>query len=43
VILLAGIVGTARLALNAHDNAEVYSGYVIGIGCQLFAWYIFLR
>jgi hypothetical protein len=41
VILLAGIVGSARLALNAHDFAEIYSGYVIGIACQFFALHFF--
>jgi hypothetical protein len=41
VILLAGIVGSARLALNAHDRAEIYGGYVIGITCQFLALHFF--
>ncbi len=31
VILLAGLVGTARLALGAHVPADLYRGYAAGI------------
>lgn len=30
-ILLLGLVGTARLGLNAHKSNEVYWGYAVGI------------
>ena len=30
VVLLAGIIISARLSLNAHTNAEVYSGFLLG-------------
>lgn len=30
VTIIAGIVGTARLALEAHKPSEIYLGYVIG-------------
>lgn len=30
-ILLLGLVGTARLALNAHKSNEIYWGYIVGI------------
>ncbi len=41
VILLAGIAGSARLSLDAHDPVEIYSGYFVGIICQFFAWHFF--
>lgn len=37
VIVLAGVVGTARMALNAHTPRELYSGYAIGFLTQLIA------
>jgi len=37
VILLCGMVGTARLLLKAHDPQEIYGGYFIGIISQLIA------
>ena len=41
VILLAGIVGSARLNLEAHDNIEIYMGYIIGMTCQFLALHYF--
>lgn len=29
-VILAGLIGTARLALNAHTPDEIYLGYIIG-------------
>lgn len=43
VILLAGIVGTARLVLKAHDSTEVYLGFAVGFACQLIAFNIDLN
>ncbi len=40
--LLAGIICTARLLLNQHSNAEIYSGLIIGTGCQLLGLLIAL-
>ncbi|MBP6828316.1 MAG: hypothetical protein KA165_17250 [Saprospiraceae bacterium] len=37
VILLAGMVGTARLALNAHIPADLYRGYAAGFAAVLLA------
>ena len=37
VILLAGMVGTARLALNAHIPADLYRGYASGFAAVLLA------
>ncbi len=34
VVLLAGIVGTARLLRGAHRPGEVYAGYLAGAVCQ---------
>ena len=39
-ILLAGLVGSARLALGAHDKSQVYMGYMVGFIPQVLA-YIF--
>ncbi len=36
-ILLCGIVGTARLILNAHDPSQVYKGFIIGVSTQFIA------
>lgn len=30
-IALAGLVGFARLQLNAHKPSEIYAGYLIGV------------
>jgi len=38
--LIAGLIGTARLILNAHTNREVYYGYAIGILCMNFALFL---
>ena len=37
VILLAGMVGTARLILDAHTNKELYMGFFVGIFSQFVA------
>lgn len=37
VILSAGLVGSARLFLQAHVPGEVYGGYLIGFAGQLLA------
>lgn len=42
VILLAGLVGSARLLLRAHDDDEVYLGYLIGMVGQMAALHIIL-
>jgi hypothetical protein len=35
VILIAGLIGYARLRLNAHTPAQVYSGFLLGLFVQL--------
>lgn len=36
-IIAGGLIGTARLILQAHTTREVYYGYAIGILCMNFA------
>lgn len=38
VILIGGLVGTARLILNAHKPVEIYYGYFLGILLMWFAY-----
>lgn len=37
IILLAGLVGTARLIRSAHEPSDVYAGYLAGAICQVAA------
>lgn len=37
VVILAGLVGSARLALGAHDKVQVYTGYIVGFVAQFVA------
>jgi hypothetical protein len=37
-LLITGIVGTARLILQAHTPAEIYTGFILGILSQLIAY-----
>ncbi len=40
-IILAGVVGSARLALGAHQRGDVWLGYLLGIVAQIGAfWYM---
>lgn len=42
VLLTCGLVGTARLFLKSHNEAEIYVGFITGILSQLIAAYIIL-
>ncbi len=42
VILLAGIVGTCRLLLGAHNQQDLYGGYLVGISAQFIAFRIII-
>ena len=35
-ILVAGLVGTARLSLGAHHPLQVYAGFFVGFFCEYF-------
>ncbi len=37
VVVLAGLVGSARLALGAHNRFQVYAGYLVGFLAQFLA------
>lgn len=40
-LIIAGIIGTARMILNAHTRAEIWLGYIVGILVQVGAyWYL---
>ncbi len=38
VAIIAGIVGTSRLILNAHKDSDVYLGYFVGFMAQVVAF-----
>ncbi len=40
VIVLAGVVGTSRLKLNAHTPAQVYAGFGLGLSALLAAAFL---
>lgn len=40
VIILAGLVCTARLLLKAHTEAQVYGGFAVGLIAQFLAFWI---
>lgn len=37
VVLIAGIVGTSRLLLQAHEPLDLYGGYLVGFASQFIA------
>lgn len=37
-MIVAGLVGTARLLLGAHDEFDVYGGYMVGIFSMIVAF-----
>jgi drug/metabolite transporter (DMT)-like permease len=37
MIILCGLVGTARLILQAHDPRDVYGGFLVGFTAQFIA------
>ncbi|MEZ4886393.1 MAG: hypothetical protein R3E32_16780 [Chitinophagales bacterium] len=39
-IFVAGLVGTCRMWLDAHDLREVYNGYLVGFLSMLFAFIV---
>jgi hypothetical protein len=41
LLIFAGLIGVARLALNAHTPADLYRGYGIGMLAQVIAsWFL---
>jgi hypothetical protein len=41
-ILIAGIIGTARLILGMHQKGDIWLGYIVGILVQLGA-YVYMK
>jgi hypothetical protein len=39
---IAGIIGTARMILGAHQRGDIWLGYIIGILVQLGA-YVYMK
>ncbi|MBK8490119.1 MAG: hypothetical protein IPL49_04215 [Saprospirales bacterium] len=37
-ILIAGLVGTSRLLLKAHEAMDLYGGYMVGLAAQFLAF-----
>ena len=42
-LFFAGVVGTARMILNAHYPLEIWLGYIVGIAAQVGAYYYLVR
>ena len=38
-LFIAGLVGSSRLILKAHNQLQIYAGFVVGILCQVIALY----
>jgi hypothetical protein len=38
-LIIAGIIGSSRMILGAHTNAEIWLGYIIGILVQVGAYW----
>lgn len=38
-IIIAGIIGTARMLLGAHTPFEIWAGYLLGLAAQVGAYY----
>jgi membrane-associated phospholipid phosphatase len=41
-LVIAGIIGSARLVVGAHQKGDVWLGYIIGILAQLCA-YVYMK
>ncbi len=41
-IIVAGIIGSARMILGAHQRGDLWLGYIIGFLAQLLAW-VYMR
>ncbi len=40
VLLITGVVCTARLIVSNHTQKDIYTGALIGFLCQLVAWWV---
>lgn len=39
LFVVAGLIGSARLILNAHTPAQIYVGFILGFACQFGVLY----
>ncbi len=39
IVLISGVLASARLYLKAHTTTEVYLGFFLGIACQFLVFY----
>lgn len=42
IMIIAGLVGTSRLLLKAHDEFDVYGGYIVGVFSMIVAFRIMI-
>ncbi|PJA06856.1 MAG: hypothetical protein COX70_08695 [Flavobacteriales bacterium CG_4_10_14_0_2_um_filter_32_8] len=38
-LIIAGLLGSSRLILKAHNQLQIYVGFIVGLICQLFTIY----
>lgn len=38
-LLIAGLIGSSRIILNAHNAPQVYAGFFLGLFCQIISIY----
>jgi membrane-associated phospholipid phosphatase len=41
LFLIAGLIGVARLSLNAHSPREVYVGFLVGVLSQWMSYELY--
>jgi hypothetical protein len=41
-LIIAGIIGTARSVLGAHQRGDIWLGYIVGIVVQVAA-YVYMK
>lgn len=42
-LILSGVIGSARLVNNSHNSVEIYSGYLVGILCQVLGYFLMVE
>ncbi len=42
LVILAGVIATCRLYLNAHEPKQIYSGFLLGLINQIGVFLVFL-
>jgi membrane-associated phospholipid phosphatase len=39
-LIVAGLVGSSRIILNAHNSPQIYAGFLLGVICQVISIYL---